>query len=70
MPETEKREHWTVMFSDAQTGGRSMRLTPQGGLTRLKMYAAMFTDRERAEKVAEEIAADHPSAKVRVEKFD
>lgn len=63
------KQYWTVLFSDDQTGGRAMRMTPNGGLTRLKMYAAMFADKEYAEKIAREVRAQNPNAKVRVEKF-
>jgi len=63
------QEKWTILFRDEQTGAKAMRLTPEGGLTRRKMFAVMIDTREEAEKIAAEIRENHPEATVRVEKF-
>ena len=64
-----KRDYYTVIFRDAETGRTGMRLTPEGGLTRKTMYAAMIPSKERAEEIAATIRGNFPEATVSVKPF-
>ena len=60
---------YTILFKDAETGGRAMRLTPEGGLTNRKIYAAMILGKDKAEQIADEIRKSIPDATVTVKPF-
>lgn len=67
--ENQAKQYWTVLFKDKTTGNKAMRLTPDGGLTRLKIYAWMIPSLETAEAVAGDIRHNHPDAQVMVSRF-
>lgn len=61
-------KYFTILFRDKDEK-QSRRLTPDGRLTHLKIYAAMIPDKEKAEQVAQEIRTTHPGATVKVAPF-
>lgn len=60
---------WTILFKDASTGNRALRLGSEGELTSRKMFAVMFPDKERAEQIAADIRTEYPEATVTVKPF-
>lgn len=65
----QQTKYFTIIFRDSRTGGKGMRLTPDGGLTRRSLFAAMIDGREDAERIASDIREDFPEATVTVKPF-
>ena len=63
-------EHpYTLLFKDPSINvNRAMRMTPDGGLTGRKIFAAML-EKDRAEEIAVEVRANFPKATVTVKPF-